>query len=112
MSPTGLRAQAIVSERDLRQTLADLNCHPDGLADFSLSELRCCVQQYAWLKQLRLHKYGSLLAGRELETLQSLDETGLRDLGLTSGAAKKLYGHLQQMQAGSTSPKASVTSEV
>ena len=104
--------QVDVTEDDVRKTLADLNCHPQGLDSFTLPELRRCVQQYAWLKQLRLHKYGSLLAGQSLETLQSLDETGLRDLGLTSGAAKKLHGHLQQRASRLQSTSSSLTSDV
>eukprot|EP00045_Choanoeca_perplexa_P010506 m.106356 g.106356 ORF g.106356 m.106356 type:complete len:720 (-) comp15302_c0_seq1:96-2255(-) len=107
------QCKASVTEADLRQTLSDLKCHPEGLDGFTLPELRQCVQQYAWLKQLRLHKYGSLLAGRSMETLQSLDEAGLRELGLTSGAAKKLHGHLKHYGAvARISATSSVTSEV
>ena len=46
-------------------------------------------QQAVWLRFVRLHKYIPILVGQPVSILAGPEE-GLRVLGLTSGAIKKL----------------------
>eukprot|EP00730_Choanoeca_flexa_P014665 TRINITY_DN6496_c0_g1_i2.p1 TRINITY_DN6496_c0_g1~~TRINITY_DN6496_c0_g1_i2.p1 ORF type:complete len:691 (+),score=129.51 TRINITY_DN6496_c0_g1_i2:227-2299(+) len=109
--------QVVLEQDQLRAILKDVNCQPDALATMTVDRLRLCVMQYVWLKQMRLHKYASLLAGRDSDELLAMTDTDLRELGMTSGAAKKLRNHLGQglpfakmIRADSVTP--SMTSDV
>ncbi len=62
--------------------------------DLTSSDLLRYVQQFSWLKSLRLHKYAPQLLGDTLDNLCQMPEEAVRDLGLTAGASKKILSKI------------------
>ncbi len=51
-----------------------------------------------WLKNIRLHKYTTLLADMTYDELLNLNEQKLKHFQITSGASRKFLTHIEKVK--------------
>ncbi len=51
-----------------------------------------------WLKNIRLHKYTSVLTDMKYDELLNLNEQKLKHFQITSGASKKFLTHIERVK--------------
>eukprot|EP00042_Codosiga_hollandica_P038281 m.310177 g.310177 ORF g.310177 m.310177 type:complete len:785 (-) comp55349_c0_seq1:175-2529(-) len=91
-----------LSVRDMQIMLEEMACYvPPNL---SAETLRLFIQQYAWLKLNRLHKYSPHLIGLTRTEILAFTESNLKDMGVTIGACKKFLMKVQADKEANTLP--------
>lgn len=82
---------------DMVSLLAEFNCTAENDTEdepLPVLQLQTYVKRVMWLKSVRMHKYSQALMTVSRDWLENATEDNLTELGLTSGARKKLRGKL------------------